>query len=276
MAERPIFIPATKPDLLVEEVFLPLQWHSGFAAVQKEKNILELHASARSAGFGPLLEVSTKSERTAGRHLSAFHLRVQTGEFGPLPLECVFQGSKVFESGGPYPDLYTKDARDAKRDPRLKESGRLISFKFAGHSFPLEPKTLFYDWLYIGAIYEHRDWLSRLELYAGFTDIEFNPYKSINCQARSIALFMTLMKRGLLKEAIESPETFRTLLQRYHYCPELREDCYAQRSLFPKSTAPKSSGSPSSELSELGGSRGDARRGSHIALRFERGQKSGG
>src|ERR1700733_9764743 len=85
MAERPIFIPAANAGHLVEEIFLPLQWHSGFAPVQKEKNIRELHASAKAAGFAPLLEVSTKSERTAGRHLSAFHLKVNTDEFGPLP-----------------------------------------------------------------------------------------------------------------------------------------------------------------------------------------------
>jgi hypothetical protein len=234
MAERPIFIPAASAVHLVEEVFLPLQWHSGFAVVQKEKNIRELHASAKAAGFGPLLEISTKSERTAGRHLSAFHLKVKTEEFGPLPLECVFQGSKVFESGGPFTDLYRKDVREAKRDNRLRESGKLVAFRFQGHTFSLEPKTFFYDWLYIGAIYEHREWLSRLQTYAGFTDIEFNPQKSINCQARSIALFMTLMKRNLLDEATRSPESFMNLLMKHDYCPQLREDCHAQHSLFKK------------------------------------------
>ncbi len=231
MAERPIFLPATVTSHLVEEVFLPLKWHSGFAAVQKEKNIHELHSSARSAGYGRLLEISTKSERTAGRHLSAFHLKVKTSQ-GALPLECVFQGSKVFEKGGPYRDLLQKDVRDAKRDERLKTSGKLIGFEFEGKSFPLEPKTVFYDWLYIGAIYEHREWLKRLEEYEGFTDIEFNPQKSINCQARSVALFMTLMRRDLLEEAVRSPEDFRKILLQYHYAPKLREDGAAQHVLF--------------------------------------------
>src|SRR5688572_17405993 len=58
-------------------------------------------------------------------------------------------------------------------------------FRFNGYSFPLEPKTVFYDWLYINAIYPHREWLQRPCKDAGFTDIEFNPSKSINCQARS-------------------------------------------------------------------------------------------
>jgi hypothetical protein len=242
MAERPIFVPAANQGHLVEEIFLPLQWHSGFAPIQKEKNIRELHASAKAAGFTPLLEVSTKSERTTGRHLSAFHLKIKTEEYGHLPLECVFQGSKVFERGGPYTDLYMKDAREAKKDGRLRDSGKLVAFKFQGYSFPLEPKTLFYDWLYIGAIYEHREWLSRLETYAGFTDIEFNPQKSINCQARSIALFMTLMRRKLLEEAVGSPESFLGVLLKHHYCPDLRQDCDAQRSLFKGALGPPKPG----------------------------------
>jgi hypothetical protein len=232
MSERPIFIPATHNTHLVEEVFLPLQWHSGFASIQKEKNVRELHASARFAGFSPLLEISTKSERPVGRRLSAFHLSVRTDEFGPIPLECAFQGSKIFEEGGPYVDLYQKNVRDVKRDTRLRRSGRVIDFLFAGCSFPLEPKTLFYDWLYIGAIYEHREWLRRLQCYAGFTDIEFNPKRSINCQARSLALFIALTRRGLLEEAVQSPDNFRAVLLRHDYRPELHENRKAAPVLF--------------------------------------------
>jgi hypothetical protein len=63
-----------------------------------------------------------------------------------MPLEMAFQGSKVFERGGPYTDLYAvEDARDTKRDTRLKESGPLTGFTFESFSFPLEPKTVFYD-----------------------------------------------------------------------------------------------------------------------------------
>jgi hypothetical protein len=231
MAERPVFIPADDDQHLVREVFFSLHWHSGFAPVQKEKNIRELHSSAQAAGIGPLLEISTKSERTAGRHLSAFHLKVKS-ELGLIPLECAFQGSKVFEGGGPYTDLFEKDVLDAKRDLRLKNSGKLKSFEFGGTRFTLEPKTFFYDWLYLNAIYEHRDWLERLNHYAGFTDIEFNPYRSVNCQARSIALFINLQRRQLLDEAVRSPESFKELLDRFDYHPDLRQEKSSQKSLF--------------------------------------------
>jgi len=44
-----------------------------------------------------------------------------------------------------------------KRDMRLKESGPLTGFKFENFWFPSEPKTAFYDWLYITSPYEHRE-----------------------------------------------------------------------------------------------------------------------
>ncbi|WP_040620638.1 DarT1-associated NADAR antitoxin family protein [Rhodovulum sp. PH10] len=216
MAERPIFIPAKDAPGFVKEISLSIPWASGFAPVQKKKNIKALHEAAAQRGFEPLLEVSTKSDVVAGQHLSAFHLKVQISK-GEIPLESAFQGSKVFERGGPYTDLYEMDPRTAKRDPRLQESGRLIRFEYEGHRFPLHPATVFYDWLYLTAIYPHREWLNnRLTEkgnYAGFTDIEFNPSKSINCQARSCALFIALMQKGLLEGAIKSPESFVTMMK---------------------------------------------------------------
>jgi hypothetical protein len=222
VAERPIFVPARSDRELVEELYFDFDWHSGLAPVQKEKNIRNLHAAAASAGYKPLLEVSSKSGQKVGRHLSAFHLTVHDSNFGDAPLESVFQGSKVFERGGPYTDLYKADARTAKTDARLKQSGRLIAFSLASRDFPLEPKTAFYDWLYINAIFPHREWLARLRGFAGFTDIEFNPAKSINCQARSCALFVALLNRNLLDGAVQSPSAFLSLLTRHSYHPDLK------------------------------------------------------
>lgn len=198
-----------------------LTWHPGFAPSQKKKNIVALHESAARAGYSPLLEVSTKSEEKVGQHLSAFNLKVRTKQYGMLPLESAFQGSKVFERGGPFTDLYETDVRMAKRDERLKESGRLVGFRFENLVFPLEPKTAFYDWLYISALYEHREWLrDHIFHYAGFTDIEFNPERSINCQARSCALLVTLMKNDWIGDAMSSPGAFIGLLSKQEYRPD--------------------------------------------------------
>ena len=125
-----------------------------------------------------------------------------------ITVECAYQGSKVFEKGGPFTDLYGKSSREARGDERLKTSGRLIGFQFDGKRFTLSPATAFYDWLYINALYPYREWLKRLKRYSGFTDIEFNPEKSKNCQARSCAMFVSLQQRDSLDSAIASFEDF--------------------------------------------------------------------
>ena len=208
MARRPLFIPAPEQADLVKVVWAELTWHPGFAIVQKKKNIRALHHAAAMLGYTPILEISTKSDDKLGQHLSAFHLKVSSSR-GSMPLESAYQGSKVFERGGPFVDLYAVDVRIAKRDPRLKASGRIVAFEFEGFRFPSEPKTAFYDWLYVNAIFEHREWLrSRLPQYAGFSDIEFNPERSINCQAHSCALFTALMATDRLETAVASPQAF--------------------------------------------------------------------
>jgi hypothetical protein len=236
MAERPIFVPDLKSDALVKEVFLCLVWSPGFALVQKEKNIEALHRAAKAAGYKNILEVSTKSEHKRGQHLSAFHLKVTTKEFGTIPLESAFQGSKVFERGGPFIDLYGAAPREAKRDSRLKESGKLTGFYFEDTQWPLEPKTAFYDWLYATSLYPHRDWINTLTFHDGFSDIEFNPFRSINCQARSIALFLSLMKRRELDAVMQSPAAFLKRLRESSYRPQLRGDDFESKELFPNLT----------------------------------------
>jgi hypothetical protein len=235
VAERPIFIPAPEDDALVREIFLPIKWHSGFAVVQKEKNIEELHQAAKAHGYWPLLEISTKSKSERGRHMSAFYMTVPTSAYGRIKLELAFQGSKVFERGGPFTDLYLKGDKEigeAKRDPRLKESGALKGFRFEGLDYPLEPKTTFYDWLYCSFLAEYKDWAVKLYEYAAFTDVEFNPQRSINCQARAAALFLSLMKRGQLDEAMTSPSDFIRVLTNSRYRPQLRSDDFSPDHMF--------------------------------------------
>jgi len=208
MAERPIFIPAPSSPKLVREQMVEFAWNPGMAPVQKKKNIKALHHAAAEKGIFPILECSTKSEEVLGQRLSAFNLKVDTDLHGAITLECAFQGSKVFENGGPYPDLFYGDSREAKKDQRLRSSGRLVGFRFEGQEFPITPQTAFYDWLFIRSLFPHREYLKRLEKYAAFSDIEFNPERSINCQARSAAIFTSLQSIGILEECVKSPLRF--------------------------------------------------------------------
>ena len=212
MAERPVFVPALGGSLLVEEVSIRFPWHPGLAPSQKKRNVVELHLAASAQGLAPLLEISSKSDLEVGKKLSAFHLKIAL-DGDKTTVECAFQGSKVFEQGGPFHDLYWKSSREAKRDPRIRESGKLVRFEFEGETFPTSPATVFYDWLYFKALYPHKEWISEREEWAGFTDIEFNPERSVNCQARSFAAFISLLKRDLLDDAMSSFSNFKSVIQ---------------------------------------------------------------
>nr|WP_245431286.1 hypothetical protein [Rhodoplanes roseus] len=182
------------------------------AISQKRKNIAELHGSAIKRGLAHLLEVSTKSESELGRRLSAFSLMFSVlGKTASV--ESIYQGSKVFESGGPYTDLYFKTSREAQGDNRLRMSGNLIRFEFEDKHYPLTPPTAFYDWLYLNALYRDSELKECILEFNGFTDIAFNPNKSLNCQARSCATFVALTKRGQIDDAVESFEFFTDTLK---------------------------------------------------------------
>lgn len=213
MAQRPVFTPRKRKPYV--DVFNPeFVWNGGLSPTQKKKNIIALH-QAFNARFPEkkVLEISSKSSEDPGIRLSAFHLEKYVPELGKsVPVECVFQGSKVFAAGGPYTDLYTATARKAKKDSRLSTSGMLKGFRFNGRAFPLNPTTAFYDWLYINALLENPELAEGLKAYDAFTDIEFNPNKSLNCQARAAALFVALRREGLLEQC-QDFSTFQALLK---------------------------------------------------------------
>ncbi len=212
MANRPVFtVCAERPFFLERNV--EFTFYSGFSDVQKERCVASLHeAFLRSRPEARPLEVSTRSEEPLGAALSAFRLNTVLASGESLPLEVVFQASKVFAEGGPYTDLLSRSPREAKRDPRLRESGPLRAFRLEGRDFPLLPRTFFYDWLYVNAVSRDPQLSTGILGYDAFTDIEFNPRRSLNTQARSAAVFVSLARADLLPEALRSPESFRALV----------------------------------------------------------------
>ncbi len=210
MAERPVFVPTRDASVLVRTRQVSFQFFAGFAPSQKQKSMDSLHVAARrELGIEKILEVSRRSREECGIALSAFNLTFES-QIRPRPLsvECAFQGSKIFERGGPFEDLYSATSKEAKTEERLKSSGALIGFRFEGRNWPLEPKTAFYDWLYLSALRRRPDLAEKVLEYSAFTDIEFNPERSVNCQAYSVALFVALSWRGRIEEATSSPEAF--------------------------------------------------------------------
>ncbi len=213
MAKRLYFISTPDEDLIYKEEFCEFEYFNGFAVSQKQKSIKSLHEEIYKTDSNyKMLEVSTKSIDAVGVALSAFNLKfydeIKKIEY---PLENIFQSSKVFSEGGPYRDLLSVHPKDAKRDERLKTSGELQCFEFNNIRWELEPKTMFYDWIYIKALSRNIELAEAITPYNVFTDIEFNHQKSINCQARAAAIFVSLNKLGKLDEYIHDKSKFKQI-----------------------------------------------------------------
>lgn len=210
MAQKLVFFIGDSEQIYNSKL-IEFKYYNGFSITQKHKSIESLHNAINEELDVNILEVSSKSNSILGIKLSAFNLKF-TIDGRDIPLENIFQSSKVFENGGPYYDLLYVSPREAKKDLRLKNSGKLIGFKFKNKTFPLEPQTLYYDWLYCRCLSQYKDLVDELTKYSCFTDIEFNHTKSINCQARSLAIFSTLKKLNKLDYALECIENFSKIV----------------------------------------------------------------
>ncbi|MBY3202006.1 hypothetical protein ACC786_36095 [Rhizobium ruizarguesonis] len=214
MATRPVFISERNGPALVRVMPVEFVWHAGMAKSRRQMSTRSLHeATKRTLSSARMLEVSRMSEDPVGERLSAFNLTFHTKErHREIAVESAFQASKVFESGGPYLDLLDSKPIDAKRDDRLQRSGNLIGFSFFGQKWELEPQTAFYDWVYINALHLKPELAVAVMAYDVFTDIAFNPDKSINCQAGAVALYVSLRHRGKLEQALSSRESYMTVI----------------------------------------------------------------
>ncbi len=210
MAERPVYVSTLRAPY-VSVYMTEFAWNAGQSASQKKKNVVDLHESFKKISpETKVLEISSKSLAPLGVNLSAFNLMKYVPSLNDsIPVECVFQGGKVFAAGGPYTDLYRAKPKDAKRDSRLRASGMLKSFYFEGESIPPRPLTAFYDWIYINALIENPELAAKITQYDAFTDIEFNPNKSSNSQAHAAALFVALHKLDKLDKC----KTFEGFLE---------------------------------------------------------------
>lgn len=214
MAIRPVYYSERGGRFLVRVEQVSFEWYAGMSKAQRQKSVRSLHTAASEARSGSkLLEVSSLSETELGVRLSAFNLCLNPERRGAaIPVECLFQSGKVFEFGGPYTDLLHVPPLEAKRDPRLQESGRLVKFTSAGQDWALEPPTAFYDWIYLNTLHRNPVLAEEVMNWNGFTDIVFNPIKSVNCQAGAVALYVALRHRGILEDALSSRESYLNLV----------------------------------------------------------------
>lgn len=213
MSKRMFFVPDTSSNNFYQERFVNFKFYTGFAITQKQKSIQSMHEAIKQMNQDYLpLEISTKSNSSLGQALSAFNLKgfcQTTRQY--YSVENIFQSSKVFENGTQYKDLLGASPWEAKKDERLRSSGRIVKFIWENEEWPTDPRTMFYDWVYIHALANNKELVHDLDSYTAFTDIEFNHEKSINCQARAVAIFCSLYRRGVLESYLSDKELFCTI-----------------------------------------------------------------
>lgn len=198
-----------------QKVEVEFEWFPGFSKVQKQKSVESLHNSFLQFNNQDVLEVSTASTKELGIALSAFNLKVETKKGYHFTVEQLFQTSKVFKDDGVQKKLLEKgmDSKDVKKRMReLHEIDELTGFECFGRVFKLKPETMFYNWLYIQALVKNPELSLELLGYDAFSDISFNPNKSINCQAEACAIFIMLKKKNKLDEVLKSTEAFEEIV----------------------------------------------------------------
>ena len=146
MAERTCFL--VSQNNIVEEVRISFDYVKGMAFSQKVKCANSLAQSIKDK-YPSLkhLEVSTKSNVELGKQLSAFNLMS-----GNYSVESIFQSSKVFDRNIQFDFLINEKPLDAKKYVRDNHKGNLVKFRYNNIDYPINPKSAFYDWIYINAL----------------------------------------------------------------------------------------------------------------------------
>lgn len=168
MATRPIYISSSILKNPVLQKDINFKWVSGLSYEQKCKRRDSLRKEIeKQYDISKWLEISTKSDKELGIKLSALNLKLKTLN-NIKTVEQIYQESKIIENG------------------------KLIGFKYGSKCFENIPYGMYYDYIYMLALYQNKEYHELLKPYSLFTDIEFNPYRSLNTQARAVAIFKTL------------------------------------------------------------------------------------
>ncbi len=211
MANRPVFV-CTDKFPWFKKVDITFTWNSGFSLAQKQKNINAIHEGyVTRFPDSPILEVSDKCELELGKQLSMNSLTMKSPDEQLFVVENLFYSAQVFEHGGPYLEFMTDSPQDWKTERRLRLSGPMIGYSLFDIDYPKHPQDIFFDYVYIRALMDNPDLADAIMDYEAFSDIEFNPERSLTCQARAAAMYVSLRKEDQLDQCVDF-ESFYVLL----------------------------------------------------------------
>ena len=138
MAVRPVFVSDEKYYVFTYST--EFAYHNGLSKAQRQRSAQSLHRAFLAIDPRTrLLEISSFSGMDLGISLRAFNLMLSLNDGRKTPVECAYQGGKVFEHGGPYKDLLDAGSYAGARDKGLiriegkdyvVQDGDVILFRF--------------------------------------------------------------------------------------------------------------------------------------------------
>lgn len=207
MAEKSVFISKTGYPFF-EEVNVNIDWFGGFALSQKRKCQIGLHQNfLMEYPDEKVLEISSASLVSLGSKLSAMNLSKRT-QRGLITVESAFQSSRIYSDGertvGLFPEYLFLPGRECKKLVKEASEGmHSYRYEFDGLTFysPAWHISQFYDYIYLNALLEpENEEVRELLLKEGYTSFMDLATKSLNCQARSAAIFVGLVRAGMIDE----------------------------------------------------------------------------
>lgn len=161
-------------------------------------------------------------ERKEGRYKDVFYtfFNADNLKLGDNCVETVYQKSKIFDDGKPCRFLETGEISGRDAVYYVREycgNKRLEKFLYKNHYYPKDNGE-FFDYLYINAL---------LGSYFGFTplwdmiermyrlpfcDYYYNPEKHYHTAAEALALFVYMVKAGLIKQG-DTKVYYRTVVR---------------------------------------------------------------
>ena len=217
MARRFVYLPTeTKPYHMI--YYVDFKWEPGMSSSQRKLSRDNLHRQIKHSGVAAeILECSSISDNELGLSLSAFNLPYFAQP--KISVESIYQGSKIYTDLKTNEEfnlthLYWKDSLTAKKHMQTLDYSAIklkefkVDLESDGHilDFPTQPKTAFYDYIYIKSAVAKltKEQLEELSSYQGFTDTQLRWYdgKVTACQAMSVAVLVGLIKVDKLDYSI--------------------------------------------------------------------------
>lgn len=217
MAKRYIYY--IDNDNKYHQELIDFKWFPGLSKSQYKRSSFSLISAFNEKHSNDnlnVLEISTASDNHLGIKCSAFNLRVIANNSKVYTVEQIFQAAKYFDGDNDKSQkkrasriLDKKSSYSAKKLAReLGQKQKLVKFRIGGKDYPLCPQTSFYNWVYINVLHQHKELAEGICKYQGFSDIYFNPKRSINTQAEACARYVFLVKTGLLDHSLDSFDNF--------------------------------------------------------------------